>query len=83
MVEEAIILVSTLAGEKTMEDVYKEIMSLEGVEKAAMIAGQHDVIAWIETDSTEEISILIKTIRNIEGVEETTTNVVINPSNNK
>ncbi len=79
MGEEAIILISTGAGQNTMENVYREIKSLDGVEKVAMIVGEYDVIAWISAEKSGEISRIIKSVRTISGVEKTTTNVVIKP----
>lgn len=79
MSEEAIIFVNINAKEQTLEEVYKKVDSLEKIEKAAIVAGPYDIIAWAKAEKTEGISHLIQKIRDIDGVEKTTTNVVIKP----
>lgn len=73
---EALILVVTEVG--MMEEVSEEIKEMEEVKKAAMITGPYDIMVIAQAESMEEISkILVQNIRNIRGVKDTITNVVI------
>lgn len=73
---EALILVITEVG--MMEEVSEEIKEMEEVKKAAMITGPYDIMVIAQAESMEEISkILVQNIRNIRGVKDTITNVVI------
>lgn len=73
---EALILVTAEVG--MMEEVYNEVKNMEEVKKTAMITGPYDVMVMAKAESMEEISkILVQKIRNIAGVKNTVTNVVI------
>lgn len=73
---EALILVTAEVG--MMEEVYNKVKGMEEVKKAAMITGPYDVMVLAQAESIEEISkILVQNIRNISGVKNTVTNVVI------
>ncbi len=73
---EALILVTTDVG--VMEEVYETVKAMEKVKKAAMITGPYDIMAIAKADDVKEISkITVTEIRNIDGVKDTITNVVI------
>ncbi len=76
LLAEALILVTTEVG--MMEEVHEKVRDMEEVKKAAMITGPYDVMVMAKAESMEEISkILVQKIRNIDGVKNTVTNVVI------
>lgn len=73
---EALILVTTDVG--VMEDVYETVREMKEIQKAAMITGPYDIMAIARADDVKEISkITVTEIRNIDGVKDTITNVVI------
>ncbi len=84
---EAIVLIDTETSvqveedsyrEVGLEEIFKKVINLKGVEKAAEITGPHDIIAWLESDDIEDITDdLVDKIRAFEGVKNTMTNVVV------
>lgn len=73
---EALILVTTDVG--IMEDVYETVKEMKEIQKAAMITGPYDIMAIARADDVKEISkVTVTKIRNIDGVKDTITNVVI------
>ncbi|KXB00656.1 hypothetical protein AKJ40_01015 [candidate division MSBL1 archaeon SCGC-AAA259M10] len=73
---EALILINTTTG--VMDRVYREVKGLEQVRKSAKVTGQHDIVAVARTEVMGEIrNTLMEKIRNIDGVKETTTSLVI------
>ncbi len=73
---EALILVTTDVG--AMEDVYETVREMKEIQKAEMITGPYDIMAIARADDVKEISkITVTEIRNIDGVKDTITNVVI------
>ncbi len=73
---EALILATTDVG--AMEDVYETIREMQEIEKAEMITGPFDIMAIARADDVSDISkITVTKIRNIDGVKDTVTNVVI------
>lgn len=73
---ESIILLTTAIG-KT-EDVFNKVRDMPEIQKAVMITGRYDIMAIARGESMNEIrNILMTEIRNIDGVKETVTNVVL------
>lgn len=61
-----------------MEEVFDKINEMNNIEMAAMLTGPHDIMAMTKSDDIKEISeVLMKDIRDIEGVKKTVTCVVI------
>ena len=61
-----------------MKKVADTVKEMEGVEKTEMLTGLYDVMVVARAEKLSSISdILIEKIRNIEGVEDTVTNVFI------
>lgn len=69
---EALILLD-LEAEGLIESVMGELGEMEEVECAAFITGPYDVMAIVDGDMHE----IITEMRAIEGVKDTTTNVII------
>lgn len=60
-----------------MEKVYEEIKQMKEAQRVAMLTGPYDVMVLARGDSVDEISYtLMNKIRKMNGVKETTTNVV-------
>ncbi|KXA92208.1 hypothetical protein AKJ65_07885 [candidate division MSBL1 archaeon SCGC-AAA259E19] len=74
--KESLILITTEIGAE--EGVYNEVKEKPEIQKAALITGKYDIFAIARADDIREISkVLLTEIRNIEGVRDTITNVVI------
>jgi DNA-binding Lrp family transcriptional regulator len=58
-------------------DVCKAIESIDGVNKAHVVTGPYDVIAYADLPSTEDVRRLMQSIHDIEGVTRTETCIAI------
>lgn len=73
---EALILVNTKAD--VTENVYNKIKELKEAQRVAMLTGPYDIMAIVKTDDIKKITnALMNDIRKMNGVERTTTCVVI------
>lgn len=73
---EALILISTAIGK--MEDAYKEVKAQKRVREAQMITGPYDIMAIAEADDITGVTdVLMTKIREIDGIEDTTTCIFI------
>lgn len=69
-------MVTTEVG--SMKDVYEKIRDRAKVQEADMLTGPYDIMAIARAEELTDITnVLIEEIREIEGVEETTTNIFI------
>lgn len=72
----ALILIVAKIG--TMKSIFEKLKRREEVKQVAMLTGPYDIMAIVRAENMREISkILVTDIRNIDGVEDTVTNVVI------
>lgn len=63
-----------------MVEVCEKIGKMEHIKKVAIITGPHDIMAMAEGEDLKKIlGILMNKIRDIEGVRDTVTNVLIGP----
>jgi DNA-binding Lrp family transcriptional regulator len=59
-------------------DVFKKVKTIKGVKKTDAVTGPYDIVAHIEVDSMEELTkVLFGEIRNIPGVANTMTLIVV------
>lgn len=54
-------------------DSLKQIRDLDGIERADLIVGPDDCIAYVTADDTTQLMNTIKAIRNVDGVDKTDT----------
>lgn len=54
-------------------DSLKQIRVLKGVEKADLVVGPDDCIAYVTADDTTQLMNTIRELRNIDGVDKTDT----------
>lgn len=81
---EVLILINTETGFEIIEDVYEKVKELREVELAAMLLGPYDIVAWAKAENFRDIKeVLLKEIRNIDGVKNTLTNTVVEVSKKK
>ncbi len=72
----ALILIVAKIG--TMKSIHEKLKGMDEVKQVSMLTGPYDIMAIVRADDMREISkILVTGIRNIDGVEDTVTNVVI------
>lgn len=73
---EAYVMVMTAAG--TARDLLSSIRAIDGVVKANIVAGEFDIIADIEAESSEELlSLVTDQIQSMEGIGRTRTCIVL------
>jgi DNA-binding Lrp family transcriptional regulator len=73
---EAYLLITTPAG--TSRAVLQQLRDLEGVQRANVIAGEFDIAAIVEADSTQELlAFVTDDIQSLEDVSRTRTCVVV------
>ena len=62
----------------SQEDTAKSIRALHGVESVSIVAGTTDIIAKVRTQNTEALNdFLLNHLRKIEGIDKTTSIVVL------
>jgi DNA-binding Lrp family transcriptional regulator len=75
--ETVFVLIKTQPG--LVEPVLHEVAANETVAEATAVTGAYDIIAKVEKEFvTESLSIIVKEIRQIEGVASTETLVALN-----
>ncbi|KXA93157.1 hypothetical protein AKJ66_02620 [candidate division MSBL1 archaeon SCGC-AAA259E22] len=73
---EALVLINAASG--VMDKVHEGVKNIKEVRKARKVDGPHDIVAVVEIEAVGEIrDALMNKIRNIEGVKETITNLII------
>lgn len=58
-------------------DVVKLLQRIPEVRQLDSVSGQFDYIAWLRAESAERLDALLDRIRALEGVQQTTTSVVL------
>ena len=84
MVRKALILgeIDHLVNGVKIEETLKKISSIYGVKDAEYIAGPYDFYLTAEVANQEELSAIVSTIREMEGIKKTMTCLVL-PSKKK
>jgi len=62
---------------KTAHDVLKRFKRIPEVQQLCSVSGEFDYVAWLRTDSAEQLDKLLDEIGEIEGVIKTTTSIVL------
>jgi nitrate reductase NapAB chaperone NapD len=75
---EAFILVNALPGK--LWEVADGIKKIEGVKLSQAVTGQFDVVIYIESETIDELSSVIKKLQTIKGVTKTQTLIALPPS---
>lgn len=75
MTIKAYILVNARAG--TWEGVVKRAQTLPGIESCESITGPFDIIIAAEVAQIDDLRVLLRELQVVEGVERTTTCVVV------
>jgi DNA-binding Lrp family transcriptional regulator len=69
-------------GVKHRETLTK-ISSIKGVKDAEYIAGPHDFYLIVEVETQDELSVIVTTLREMEGITQTMTCLVLPPKSKK
>ena len=73
----AFVLIDT-TGHHT-KSAYKTITRIQGVKSAYPVTGPHDLIAYVEAETLEELNDLVMTrLRGVDGITKTNTAIVLN-----
>ena len=73
---EAYVMILTAAG--TARSLLSEIKDIEGVRRANIVAGEYDIIADVEAESSQQLlSLVTEKIQTLDGVGRTRTCIIL------
>ncbi|MBI2104813.1 MAG: Lrp/AsnC ligand binding domain-containing protein [Candidatus Omnitrophica bacterium] len=74
----AFIMIDVMPGrEAAIQDA---VAKLAGVQMVHQVTGEHDMIAFVDAEPYEEFAVLVATIRQINGVRDTDSQLVLDTS---
>lgn len=59
------------------KEVLRRLSVLPQVQQLCAVSGEFDYVAWLRTDSPEQLDDLLDLIGSIDGVEKTTTSIIL------
>ena len=59
------------------KEVLRRLSSLAQVQQLCAVSGEFDYVAWLRTDSPEQLDQLLDLIGSVDGVEKTTTSIIL------
>ena len=59
------------------KEVVRRLSSMSQVQQLCAVSGEFDYVAWLRSDSPEQPDQLLDQIGNVEGVEKTTTSIIL------
>ena len=59
------------------KDVVKRLSAMGQVQQLCAVSGEFDYVAWLQTDSPEQLDQLLDQIGSLDGVEKTTTSIIL------
>ncbi|WP_040259768.1 MULTISPECIES: Lrp/AsnC family transcriptional regulator [Pseudomonas] len=62
---------------KAGRDVLKRLGAMAQIQQLCAVSGEFDYVAWLHTDSPEQLDELLDQIGGIEGVDKTTTSIIL------
>jgi DNA-binding Lrp family transcriptional regulator len=71
----AFIMVDVVPGRE--QAVQEAIAKLAGVKMVHQVTGEHDMIAFIDAEPYEEFAVILSTIRQMNGVRDTDSHLVL------
>lgn len=71
----AFIMVDVVPGRE--QAVQEAIAKLAGVKMVHQVTGEHDMIAFIDAEPYEEFAVILSTIRQMTGVRDTDSHLVL------
>ena len=71
----AYIMIDAVPGrEKAVQDA---VAKLAGIVMVHQVTGEHDIIAFVDAEPYEEFACIVSTIRQLNGVRDTDSNLVL------
>jgi DNA-binding Lrp family transcriptional regulator len=62
---------------KAGREVLKSLGAVAQIQQLCAVSGEFDYVAWLRTDSPEQLDELLDQIGGLEGVEKTTTSIIL------
>ncbi|HAB02283.1 MAG TPA: AsnC family transcriptional regulator [Pseudomonas sp.] len=59
------------------KDVVRRLSAMGQVQQLCAVSGEFDYVAWLRSDSPEQLDDLLDQIGSVEGVEKTTTSIIL------
>ena len=59
------------------KEVLRRLGTLSEVQQLCAVSGEFDYVAWLRTESPEQLDQLLDLIGSVEGVEKTTTSIIL------
>lgn len=59
------------------KEVLRRISTMAQVQQLCAVSGEFDYVAWLRTDSPEQLDQLLDQIGSVDGVEKTTTSIIL------
>lgn len=59
------------------KDVVRRLSAMSQVRQLCAVSGEYDYVAWLRGDSPEQLDQLLDQIGSVEGVERTTTSIIL------
>lgn len=59
------------------KDVLRRLSAMAQVQQLCAVSGEFDYVAWLRTDSPEQLDQLLDQIGSVDGVEKTTTSIIL------
>ena len=59
------------------KDVVRRLSAMGQVQQLCAVSGEFDYVAWLRTDSPEQLDQLLDQIGSVDGVEKTTTSIIL------
>jgi DNA-binding Lrp family transcriptional regulator len=59
------------------KEVVKRLASMAQVQQLCAVSGEFDYVAWLRSESPEQLDELLDQIGSLEGVEKTTTSIIL------
>ncbi|GLH51122.1 Lrp/AsnC family transcriptional regulator [Pseudomonas sp. B2021] len=59
------------------KEVLRRLSTMAQVQQLCAVSGEFDYVAWLRTDSPEQLDQLLDQIGSVDGVEKTTTSIIL------
>lgn len=59
------------------KDIVRRLSAMGQVQQLCAVSGEFDYVAWLSSDSPEQLDQLLDQIGSLEGVEKTTTSIIL------
>ena len=71
----AFIMIDVVPGQEA--PVQRAVAKLAGVKMIYQVTGEHDMIAFVDAEPYEEFAVILSTIRQLDGVRDTDSHLVL------